>query len=167
MGVGNIIGIMASDPNGVIGKGKDLPWHFPDEFEHFQKTTFGHVVVMGRKTFETMPLSLLRNRTPVIFSHQVKPSFHAEIECIFVTSLEDFLTRKSQWDNKKIFMIGGAEIAHLFLKNGLISEFILTRIDQPFEGDVHLNLKLLDGWPQTILKQTPNYTICCLKNPKN
>ena len=55
MSVGNIIGIMASDPNGVIGKGKDLPWHLPDEFEHFQKTTFGHVVVMGRKTLRQCP----------------------------------------------------------------------------------------------------------------
>lgn len=168
MSLGNIIGIMASDPNGVIGKGMELPWHFPDEFEHFQKTTFGHVVVMGRKTFETMPLSLLKNRTSVVFSHhQIKHSLNEEIDCTFVSSLEDFLSRKSQWENQKIFMIGGAEIAHLFLKNGLISEFILTKIDQPFEGNVHLNLTLLDGWSQAILKQTPNYIVYRLKKPKN
>ena len=64
-----------------------------------------------------MPLSLLRTRTSVVFSHQAKPSLDADIECTFVNSLEEFLSRMSRWKNQKIFMMGDSRIAHLFLKH--------------------------------------------------
>ncbi len=63
-----IIGIMAVDPNGVIGINNDLPWRYPSEFKHFCQVTDKQVIVMGRKTFETVPQSILKNRTPIVFS---------------------------------------------------------------------------------------------------
>lgn len=59
-------------------------------------------------------------------------------------------------------MIGGAQIAHLFLEHDLISEFIITEIHKPYKGDVYFNLALLDGWNKTILIETKDYTICRL-----
>ncbi len=63
-----IIGIMAVDPNGVIGINNDLPWRYPSEFKHFCQVTDKQIIVMGRKTFETVPQSILKNRTPIVFS---------------------------------------------------------------------------------------------------
>ncbi len=167
MSIRKNIGVMATDPRGVIGKDGGLPWHYPDELDHFCTLTRGHVVVMGRKTFEIMPDVLLKERIPVVFSRQQEKScINNDIEYTSVHSIEDFLKYINQSRNEKIFMIGGAEIAHLFLENKLITEFILTKIHQSYEGDTSLNLKLFEDWPQTILKHTENYTIYHLKYPK-
>ncbi len=163
----NLTGIMATDPHGVIGKGGGLPWHYADELEHFRTLTHGHVIVMGRKTFEAMPRTLLKGCIPIVFSRQqTKPCANNDIEYTSVNSIEGFLAHINQLKTQKIFMIGGAEIAHLFLENELLTDFILTKIHQSYEGDASLNLKFFQDWPQTILKRTENYTIYHLKNPK-
>ena len=64
----NITGIMAAGPDGLIGKGNGLPWNYPDELDHFKQSTKGHVIVMGRKTFQTMPDQLFKDRNLIVFS---------------------------------------------------------------------------------------------------
>ncbi|QKX01645.1 dihydrofolate reductase [Wolbachia endosymbiont of Cruorifilaria tuberocauda] len=155
-----IIGIMAIDPNGVIGVSNGLPWHYPSELSHFHQTTYKKTIVMGRKTFGTMPQSVLKNRTPIIFSrNKLNPYFSGGIKYTFVSSMQEFFSIKN---NSEIYMIGGAQIAHLFLRHGLISTFIITEIHNPCKGDVYFNLMLLNGWSKTILTKTQDYTICRL-----
>ena len=158
---------MAAAPYGVIGKDGGLPWHCPDEREHFRTLTQGHVIVMGRKTFDTMPCVLLKEHLPVVFSRQQEKScVNNDIKYTSVNSIECFLAYINQLKNQKIFMVGGAEIAHLFLENDLLTDFILTKIHQSYEGDTFLNLKLLENWPQTVLNQTAHYTIYHINHPK-
>ncbi|WP_395463075.1 dihydrofolate reductase [Wolbachia endosymbiont of Cantharis cryptica] len=155
-----IIGIMAVDPKGVIGINNGLPWHYPSELEHFRQVIDKQVIVMGRKTFETMPQNILKDRIPVVFSRdKLNSCFSRGVKCTIVSSMREFLSIKS---SSKIFMIGGAQIAHLFLEYDLISEFIVTKIHRPYKGDVYFNFTLLDGWHQTILTQTKDYTVCRL-----
>ncbi|MGL9758752.1 MAG: dihydrofolate reductase [Wolbachia sp.] len=152
-----IIGIMAVDPKGVIGINNRLPWHYPSELDHFRHVTDKQVIVMGRKTFETIPQNILK---PIVFSrNKLSPCFNKGIECTIVSSMQEFLSIQS---SSKVFMIGGAQIAHLFLEYDLISEFIITEIHRPYEGDVYFNLTLLDRWNKTILTKTKDYTICKL-----
>lgn len=152
-----IIGIMAVDPKGVIGINNRLPWHYPSELDHFRQVTDKQVIVMGRKTFETIPQNILK---PIVFSrNKLSPCFNKGIECTIVSSMQEFLSIQS---SSKVFMIGGAQIAHLFLEYDLISEFIVTEIHRPYEGDVYFNLTLLDRWNKTILTKTKDYTICKL-----
>lgn len=152
-----IIGIMAVDPKGVIGINNRLPWHYPSELDHFRQVTDKQVIVMGRKTFETIPQNILK---PIVFSrNKLSPCFNKGIECTIVSSMQEFLSIQS---SSKVFMIGGAQIAHLFLEYDLISEFIITEIHRPYEGDVYFNLTLLDRWNKTILTKTKDYTICKL-----
>lgn len=73
--------------------------------------------------------------------------------------MQEFLSIQS---SSKVFMIGGAQIAHLFLEYDLISEFIITEIHRLYKGDVYFNLTLLDEWNKTILTKTKDYTICRL-----
>ncbi|WP_250295000.1 dihydrofolate reductase [Wolbachia endosymbiont of Oedothorax gibbosus] len=152
-----VIGIMAVDPKGVIGINNRLPWHYPSELDHFRQVTDKQVIVMGRKTFETIPQNILK---PIVFSrNKLNPCFNKGIECTIVSSMQEFLSIQS---SSKVFMIGGAQIAHLFLEYDLISEFIVTEIHRPYEGDVYFNLTLLDRWNKTILTKTKDYTICKL-----
>lgn len=150
-----IIGIMAVDPNGVIGINDDLPWHYPSEFKHFCQVTDKQVIVMGRKTFETVPQSILKNRTPIVFSRN--KCFNRGPKCTIVSSMQEFMSIKS---SAQAFVIGGAQIAHLFLEHNLISEFIMTEMHKTYKGDTYFDLTLLDGWNKTILTKTEDYTIC-------
>jgi len=162
-----IIGIMAADPQGVIGKNNGLPWDYPDDIQYFLKTTQGHPVVMGRKTFEATPQSFFKERRTIVFSRNPQQYVNEQTDRIFVSSLMEFLSVADQWIDQKIYMIGGAEIANLFFENGLISEFILTSIHKSYEGDVQLNMKRFEGWTRKILLETPDFTIYQLIKPLN
>lgn len=156
-----IIGIMAATNEGIVGKGNWLPWDYKNELEHFRKITNNQVMVVGRKTFESAPPNLFKQK-PIVFSKSMPKSE----QYTAVESIAEFLTNLSHINVQEIFMIGGAEIAELFLKENLISEFILTKIHKNYEGDVSMNLKLFDNWPQALLTQTKDYTIYKLINPQ-
>lgn len=157
------IGIMAATNEGVIAKGNALPWNYPEELDHFRSTTDGHTIVMGRKTYEAMPQGVFSSRKAIIFSKNPK-----ELDAkpgVFVKSLEEYFDFiHGLGEAEKIFMIGGAEIAHLFLKHKLLSSFILTRIHRLYGGDTYLDLKYFTGWREITLKSHPNYTILQLTN---
>ncbi len=159
----NIIGIMAVTPEGVVGDDNGLPWNYPGELDHFRQTTKGHVIVMGRKTFEKMPSNLFQDRTPIVFSRN--HPLNVTITHQAVASLEVFIPLAKSCLGQKIFMIGGAEIAHLFLNTGLIREFLLTKIHKSYKGNTYIDLKFLNDWPGEIINSTPDYTITHLKNP--
>ncbi|MGL9718161.1 MAG: dihydrofolate reductase [Wolbachia sp.] len=154
-----IVGIMAVDPGGVVGINNRLPWHYPSEFKHFCQVTNKQIIVMGRKTFETMPQSILKNRIPIVFSRNKLNSCFNGLKCTIVSSMQEFLSIQS---SSQVFVIGGAEIVHLFLEHNLISEFIMTEIHKTYKGDTYFNLTFLDGWNKTILTKTKDYTICRL-----
>jgi len=160
--VPKIVGVMAATASGVIGKDNDLPWCYPEEFKHFQTLTDGHVMIMGRKTFESTPKNLFRNRASIVFSRNIMfENGYGEV----VSSLGG-LSRCIQrfYKDKKIFMIGGAEIAHLFLEAGRISAFYLTKIHHSYPGNIYLNLKYFDNWNEKIIESNSKYTIVELKS---
>lgn len=152
-----VVGIMACDPSGVIGAGGGLPWQFESEMQHFLQVISGGVLIMGRKTFESLPQSLKDSHRCVVFSGN-SGGRRGENKVVFVSSLEEFeLLEVSQ--QSKLFMIGGAEIAHLFLQNNLIAEFILTIMSREYSGDTKLDLNLLKNWTKEILNSCDDYTV--------
>ena len=158
-----VIGIMAATNEGIIAKGNALPWNYPEELEHFRTTTDGHTIIMGRKTYEALPEGIFSSRKAIIFSKN--PKLFSAKPGIFVKSLKEYFDIIHGLDkDEKIFMIGGGEIAHLFLQHKLISSFILTRIHRLYEGDTYLDLKYFKGWKETTLNSNPNYTILQLTN---
>lgn len=66
----DVVLVVAVADNGVIGKDGDLPWHYPEDLAHFKETTMGHPVLMGRKTYESLPDEFrpLPGRTNVVLS---------------------------------------------------------------------------------------------------
>ncbi len=120
------------DNNGLIGAGDHLPWRLPDDMKHFKAVTMGKPVVMGRKTYETIPdrFRPLVGRTNIILTAQ--KDFHAP-GCIVAHSIEQALGAAGAV--QEVMVIGGASIYEQFLP--LADCIYLTLIDGEFEGDVY------------------------------
>ncbi len=157
-----MIGIAACDPNGVMGENGKLPWHCPEELQHFADTTRGHPMIMGYRTFLTLPAHYFTDRKTIIFTHN-KPVQHNPHQH-FVSSLEEFLALKLP--TEKLYVIGGAQIYTLFLEANLISEFILTKMTHTYNGDTFFPLSLLKGWEEQTIRKTPLFTIYRYFNPQ-
>lgn len=117
--------IVAMSSNRVIGKGGKLPWHIPEDLKFFKKTTLGHPILMGRKTFESIgrPLPGRRN---IVLSRTMAPREGIEI-------ISDIHDLKSA-DGEQVFLIGGAQLFESMLPQ--CDRMYLTWIEQPYEGDI-------------------------------
>lgn len=111
--------------NRVIGDGNRIPWHLPEDFKFFKATTMGHVLVMGRKTFESIGRPLPGRETLVLSrSGFVQPGVRT------ITSLDAL---PALVGDGPIFICGGAEIYRQTLP--LCSELFLTHVKRVVEGD--------------------------------
>ena len=123
--------IVAITPEGVIGKkGSGLLWYLPEDLRRFKELTTGHVVVMGRKTYETIGKPL-PNRTNIIITKQ--EHYYAP-GCVTAHSLEEALNKAQIQEREEIFIMGGGEIYQQAI--GLAGKLYLTLVHQNFEGDV-------------------------------
>ena len=125
----SVVLVAAVADNGVIGVGGELPWHLPEDMAHFKQVTTGHVVIMGRKTFESIGRPLPR-RTNIVVSRQ--PGWSAD-GVLAAASLTEALELAEQHDGDAM-VIGGAQIYALALP--LADEQVLTEVHQEPEGDV-------------------------------
>ena len=97
--------IVAVAKNGAIGFNNELLYRLPNDLKRFKTLTTGHTVIMGRKTFESLPKGALPNRRNIVLSRQ--EGLHYEnAECY--SSLEDALMQCDYWED--VFIIGGAEL---------------------------------------------------------
>ncbi len=123
----NITMIAAAAENNALGKDNKLIWHLSDDLKHFKNLTKGHHVIMGRKTFESMPKAL-PNRTNVVITRQ--KNYSAENAHV-VHSLEAALAFAQEDDRP--FIIGGGEIYRQGLAFADCIE--LTRVHEDFDAD--------------------------------
>ena len=131
-----IVLVLAVADNGVIGKDGGIPWHISDDMKRFKALTLGHTVVMGRKTWDSLPKKPLPGRVNVVVTHQ--KDWHAE-GAITASSLGQATSGTSGL----VMIIGGAEIYERALP--LASRIELTEVHHAFEGDAHFTFDR-DGW---------------------
>lgn len=125
-----LIAIAAMASNRVIGRNGTLPWHLPEDLKFFKKTTDGHPVLMGRKTFESIVAALgkpLPNRRNIVLSSTLAPQEGIEV-IPDLASLSQLSALTSP-----VYLIGGAQLYEALLP--VCDELLLTWIDQPYEGD--------------------------------
>jgi len=128
--------IAALSRNRVIGAGNRIPWHIPDDFKHFKRTTMGHPIIMGRKTFESLGGKPLPGRPHIIISRTPHSGPDSEMETItFVPTLDDAINLAGAMDGDEIFICGGAQIYALAMPR--IDRMILTLIDRDYDGDTY------------------------------
>lgn len=156
-----IIIIAAMARNRVIGKDGKMPWHIPEELRFFKKTTMGHPMVMGRKTFESFPAPLPGRRHIVLSRNKNYSPEGGE----YAPSLADALQLCGQAE--KVFLIGGADI----FKQGLdvATTMFLTLLERDVEGDVTFPDFSEDQFVERRRQHFPNgsepYTIVIYRRP--
>ncbi|MFO7845374.1 MAG: dihydrofolate reductase [Balneolaceae bacterium] len=118
--------IAAHDPNLVIGKDGELPWHFSEDLKFFKQTTLGHPLLMGRKVFEEIGEKPLPGREAVVLS---KSKTYKNVPVF--NKLQDAFEYLS--DRDRIFIIGGGKIYRQTID--IADELIITEIHKTYDGD--------------------------------
>lgn len=120
--------IVAHDPNLVIGKDGDLPWHYSEDLKYFKRVTMGHPLIMGRVVFEELGENPLPGRENIVLSRSRSyddvPTFSSFDEALEYVR-----------DEELVFLIGGGEIYRQFL--GQCDKLFVTEVHQEYEGDTY------------------------------
>ena len=136
-----IIGIVAVDQNGAIGKGGRLPWHYSADMKFFKQTTTGHTVVMGHRTWLTLPKPL-PNRINIVLSRnsQIEP----QPSLLVMRDVESVLALERN-PSAHLFIIGGAKVYEAFLP--FIERWIVTAVPLKVAGaDTFMPANYLEGF---------------------
>ena len=123
-----------AEENRVIGKDKDLPWHIPEDLQHFKELTTGHPLLMGRRTFESIVHQFggpLPDRRMVVLTSRGELPEHPEVEAY--ASIDDAMEALAGEDT--VFIGGGADIYEQFLPQA--DRLELTLIEGAYEGDTY------------------------------
>ncbi len=127
--------IAAMSRNRVIGVKNDMPWNIPEDMKFFRETTKGKIIIMGRKTFESLGSKPLPHRLNLIITRQ--KDFQAEGVSVFPSIEAAVAFAKQQVDSKawpdEIMICGGEEIYRQTLP--ITNRIYLTIIDKDYEGD--------------------------------
>jgi dihydrofolate reductase len=120
--------------NGVIGRDNQLLWRLPEDLKHFRAATLGAPVIMGRKTWASLPERFrpLPGRHNIVLSH--RPDFTAAGASVAAT-LDEALMLAQRDGAPRAFVIGGEQIYREALPRA--DELLLTEIDRDYDGDVH------------------------------
>ena len=125
--------IVATAPDGAIGKNNQLLWHLPADMKFFKEKTMGHHILMGRKTYESIGRPLL-GRTTIIITRD--KNYKAE-GCIVVNSLPEAIEKAKEKGDDEAMITGGAEIYKLAV--ALADTIYLTEVQGKFEADTFFN----------------------------
>lgn len=123
--------VWTEDENQLIGRANKVPWHLPADLKHFKAVTMGDAVLMGRKTYEGLPIKPLPNRRNIILTRNkdyVAPGaevFHSK----------EAILSAVDTDQQTLHIIGGGEIYRLFIDE--VDELYQTIIEGDFEGDTY------------------------------
>jgi len=133
--------VVAIDKRGGIGVNNTLPWHLPEDLAHFKRTTSGHPIIMGRKTFESIGRPLPNRRNIVVTRD---PSWrHDGVET--VRSLAEATALAA--GGEEAFIIGGGQIFAEAMP--LVQKLIVTEIDKTFECDAFFPQIDTRQWKET------------------
>jgi dihydrofolate reductase len=124
--------VVAVSRNGVIGRAGGLPWHISSDLKRFKEITMGKPVIMGRKTWESLPRKPLPGRTNIVITRQ--PDYTAPGAQV-VAGMDAALDIANVERPEEIAIIGGGEIFRMFM--AMADRIYLTEADLVVEGDTH------------------------------
>jgi len=137
--------IVAIAKNNAIGKDNDLIWYLSDDLKRFKRLTTGHTILMGRKTYESLPNGALPKRENVVIT---KDKNLALPKCIMLHSIEEAIEKYADSEDE-IFVIGGGSIYDELLPYA--KKLYLTKVHANFEADVFFPEIKEDDW--TVLSE--------------
>ena len=141
--------IVAIADNYAIGLNNDLLWHIPEDLRRFKRITSGHKIIMGKRTFESLPVRPLPQRTSIVISDDPKDVFEG---CIMAYSIEEAL--KHCGPDEECFVIGGGMVYRQFLP--LADKLYITRVHATFEADVFFPEINPEKWQEVTIEDPVN-----------
>lgn len=133
--------VVACSENRVIGTQGGLPWNLPEDMKFFRDTTKGHIMIMGRKTFESFNGRALPNRYHIVITRDAAKQNFPSTESspvVFVSSIDEAIKHAApltaKW-GEEVFVIGGGEIYKQIMDK--TDKIYLTLIHQEFAGDTY------------------------------
>lgn len=142
--------IVAFGKNNVIGKNNSIPWHIPEDLKRFKELTMGKKIIMGRKTFESLPFILPGRKHLILSTDKKFKVIHNNVE---VFNNLDQLINKFKNSSEEVFIIGGGEIYKKTLND--VQKFYITRVHEEFDGDSFF--PKIDFSKYKVLSQSPLY----------
>jgi len=124
--------IVAVAENNAIGKDNDLIWYISDDLKRFKRLTTGHTILMGRKTYESLPNGALPKRENVVISRDRTLQLKG---CTILNSVEEAIEKYANIP-EEIFVIGGGSIYQELLPYA--QKIYLTKVHASFEADIFL-----------------------------
>jgi dihydrofolate reductase len=167
--------VVACDVRGVIGKEGKLPWRVPEDLQAFRQRTLGNTIIMGRKTWDSLPKKPLDGRANVVISRSyserpkdadVGPFFYGSLKQAII-DLSDCAGRISKYISKEIYIIGGAQIYKQALDDDIVDRIIMTKIKGKYDGDVFFPVLPSDKWIVTSTEYKKEFDTICLVNSTN
>ncbi|PSH02148.1 MAG: dihydrofolate reductase [Nanohaloarchaea archaeon QH_8_44_6] len=136
--------IAAVAENDVIGKDGDIPWHYSEDMKHFKQKTTGHSVIMGRKTYFSLPEDFrpLPDRKNIVLSRS-EPELPESVE--LANSLDE-AWEKAEEHSSKAFVIGGAGVYEQTMQEA--DRMILTEVHEEYDGDTFFPEWSKDSWKE-------------------
>jgi len=151
--------VVAVGENGVIGRDGRMPWPPTGDMRQFKELTWGHPIVMGRTTYESIGRPL-PGRTSVVLTR--RPHFDPGApEVLVAGSLDEGLARARELD-EEVFLIGGAEVYAEALARDLVDRLVVTHVPLAPEGDACFGPIDPQRWRETVRERhrgTPDYEI--------
>lgn len=144
--------------NRAIGRKGQLPWHIPEDLAHFKALTWGHTIIMGRRTYDSLPHGALPGRRNVVISHTLTSLPNCE-----VCSLNDALRLFCEGE---CYVIGGSQVYQAFIRHA--SRIELTLIDaSPRDADVFFPELNPHEWIETKKEKHQGFSFITLERISN
>jgi len=134
--------IVAIAENYAIGKNNDLLWHIPEDLKRFKRITSGHKIIMGKRTYESLPYRPLKNRTNIVISDIPGDRYEG---CVMAYSIEEAM--EHCLPDEECFIIGGGMVYRQFLP--LADKLYITWVDKAFDADIYFPEIDPDTWEET------------------
>lgn len=141
--------IVAIAANRVIGKDNDLIWHLPADMAFFTESTKGHIVIMGRRNWDSIPLKYrpLPGRLNVVVT---RDTTYEQEGCEIFHTIEDAIEHYRN-DERDVYIIGGGQIYKYCIDNGLVDIMYITHIEHNFDGDTFFPEFDEDQWNKEMI----------------
>ena len=165
--------LVAYDQNRIIGNKGDIPWKISRDLQLFKKRTVNNVVVMGRKTWESLPIRPLPGRVNIVVSKSMGPgdeissggAFFNGMRPLYVKcNLEEavlFARNLASKANpqKEVFIIGGGVVYRESIEMGIVDRIIVSKVKGNYKGDVYFP-ELNDNWqPENLVASYKEFDV--------
>ena len=159
--------IVAYNNNYAIAQNGKIPWYVSEDFKHFKRTTEFHSIIMGRKTWETLPKQPLPSRLNIVLTRDPDSASEKFPEVYFTDDLSMAFRRALLINpDQDIFIIGGEQIYNVALRSNVVEKVIASEIDEDTSGDQFFpNLYDL-GWQGEVTEEYDQFKVVEFTPPR-